>query len=97
MPEIIIQNNPITFLNNCFNQEANLERKLILNNDDDVSGTLVIEALQTITKKTYEEAIAITLEAHATGTSIIGHYPREEASDYKSQFQTYGITTTIEE
>lgn len=70
------------------------EAELILHDDPDVSGFLVIESIMQILNFSKEKAIEKTMEAHYFSSSILGTYPLEMAEFYSEQFINLGITVT---
>lgn len=95
--EPLKQNNLITFLQNCFNKETKVEKKLILHNDDFVSAEDVVCALCTVTNKSTVDAVKIMMEAHNSGRSLIGSYTEDKCVEYQREFALYQITTTVED
>lgn len=68
--------------------------QLILHNDPDVSGILVIESIMQILGFSQEKAVEKTMEAHYFSSSVLGTYPLEMAEFYSEQFCQLGILVT---
>lgn len=81
-------------------EEKKSERKvdyaiqLILHDDPNVNGFLVIESIMLILGFPEEKAVKKTLEAHLFSSSVLGAYPFEFAEFYAEQFQARGIPVT---
>lgn len=85
MPQLIeIQNDVKYYYDAC----------LILHNDPEVNGYLVIEAIMQILGFDKEKAVNKTMEAHQFEYSILGYYPLEIAEHYTEQFCKLGILVT---
>jgi ATP-dependent Clp protease adapter protein ClpS len=67
---------------------------LILHNDPDVNGYIVIEALMVILGFDEDKAVNKTMEAHYFSSSNLGSYPLEMAEFYSEQFCKLGILVT---
>jgi ATP-dependent Clp protease adaptor protein ClpS len=63
---------------------------VIILNDDDHTFDYVIEMLQAVFNMPYETALAHTLEADATGSSIVLTTHLEEAETKRDQIHAYG-------
>lgn len=70
--------------------------KVILHNDDINEMGYVVRVIYRLTPLSYEEAYRKMLEAHITGAAILLYTHKERAELYKEQFQSAGLTVTIE-
>ena len=71
------------------NQETPLYRVVLLD-DDDHTYDYVIEMLQTVFAVPYATALAYTMEADSTGSSIVLTTNLEEAERKRDQVHAYG-------
>ncbi len=70
--------------------------KVILHNDDDNSVDHVIATIVMLTPLKPPEAVERVMEAESTGCSLVLVVHRERAELYAEQFQSRGLTVTIE-
>jgi ATP-dependent Clp protease adaptor protein ClpS len=63
---------------------------VIILNDEEHTFEYVIEMLQAIFGMTYTKALAHTMEAHSTGSSIVLTTNLEEAEQKRDQVHAYG-------
>jgi len=70
--------------------------KVILHNDDKNDVVHVVQAIVLLTPLSKEEATGRMLEAHHTGCSLLLVTHKERAELYVEQFQSMGLTVTIE-
>jgi ATP-dependent Clp protease adaptor protein ClpS len=79
-----------TDINKSTKDELSKLYKVIILNDDDHTFEYVIEMLQTIFGFPYATALAHTMEADATGSSIVLTTNLEEAEAKRDQIHAYG-------
>lgn len=70
--------------------------KVLLHNDDKNAHDFVITTIVTLTPLNNDEAIARTREADETGVALLLTTHKERAELYQEQFQSKGLTVTIE-
>jgi ATP-dependent Clp protease adaptor protein ClpS len=70
--------------------------KVLLHNDDENDMLFVVEAIVSLTPLNQEAATVRTLEAHQSGLSLLLVTHKERAELYQEQFQSKGLTVTIE-
>jgi ATP-dependent Clp protease adaptor protein ClpS len=70
--------------------------KVLLHNDDKNAMEFVIVSIVELTPLKEEDAVLRTIEAHKTGVSLLLVTHKERAELYKDQFQSKGLTVTIE-
>jgi ATP-dependent Clp protease adapter protein ClpS len=70
--------------------------KVLLHNDDKNEMLYVIVSIVELTPLKPERAQACTIEAHKTGISLLLITHKERAELYQEQFQSKGLTVTIE-
>ncbi len=70
--------------------------RVILHNDDVNTFDHVIDSILRLTPLKEPEAVARTLEAHQTGSSILLVTHKERAELYVEQFASRGLTVTCE-
>jgi ATP-dependent Clp protease adapter protein ClpS len=70
--------------------------KVLLHNDDKNNMPDVIEAIVELTPLNKQDAELRTKEAHETGVALLLTTHKERAELYKEQFQSKGLTVTIE-
>jgi ATP-dependent Clp protease adaptor protein ClpS len=70
--------------------------KVLLHNDDKNSVPHVIMSIIELTPLNEQDAKLRTLEAHETGVSLLLVTHKERAELYHDQFQSKGLTVTIE-
>jgi ATP-dependent Clp protease adaptor protein ClpS len=70
--------------------------KVLLHNDDINAMEFVIVTIIELTTLNEQEAILRTLEAHKTGVALLLVTHKERAELYQEQFQSKGLTVTIE-
>jgi ATP-dependent Clp protease adaptor protein ClpS len=70
--------------------------KVLLHNDDKNDIVFVVNTLIELTPLNQHDAKNRTLEAHKSGVALILVTHKERAELYKDQFQTKGLTVTIE-
>ncbi len=70
--------------------------KVLLHNDDKNSMEFVIATIIELTPLNAEDAVERTKEAHKTGVALLLTTHKERAELYKDQFETKGLTVTIE-
>lgn len=70
--------------------------KVLLHNDDKNAFDYVITTIVALTPLNAEDAVLRTLEAHETGVALLLTTHKERAELYKDQFQSKGLTVTIE-
>jgi len=70
--------------------------KVLLHNDDKNEMLFVIHAIVELTPLTREDALTRMLEAHKSGVALLLVTHKERAELYQDQFQSKGLTTTIE-
>jgi ATP-dependent Clp protease adaptor protein ClpS len=70
--------------------------KVLLHNDDKNDMFFVIVSIVELTPLTEQDAKLRMIEAHETGVALLLTTHKERAELYKDQFQTKGLTVTIE-
>ena len=70
--------------------------KVLLHNDDKNDMLFVIVSIVELTPLKPDRAQACTIEAHKTGVSLLLITHKEKAELYQEQFQSKGLTVTIE-
>jgi len=70
--------------------------KVLLHNDDKNEMLFVVRTVMELTPLKEEEAVLRTTEAHRSGVSLLLVTHKERAELYLEQFQTKGLTVTIE-
>lgn len=70
--------------------------RVLLHNDDKNDIEFVVETIVTLTPLNQQDAELRTVEAHETGVALLLVTHRERAELYKDQFQSKGLTVTIE-
>ena len=70
--------------------------KVLLHNDDVNEVEFVVHTIVALTPLNTEDAVLRTLEAHETGVALLLTTHKERAELYREQFQSKGLTVTIE-
>jgi ATP-dependent Clp protease adaptor protein ClpS len=70
--------------------------KVLLHNDDKNDHAFVIDAIVNLTPLDKDEAVVRTREADQTGVALLLTTHKERAELYQEQFQSKGLTVTIE-
>src|ERR1700710_1059030 len=70
--------------------------KVLLHNDDKNEMMFVVQTVMELTTLKEQEAVLRTVEAHKTGVALLLMTHKERAELYEEQFQTKGLTVTIE-
>lgn len=70
--------------------------RVLLHNDDVNEVLYVVESIMQITPLGRTEAVKRMMEAHITGVSMLLITHQERAELYQDQFQSKGLTVTIE-
>ena len=70
--------------------------KVLLHNDDKNDIAFVVRTVMELTPLKEEEAAMRTLEANDTGVALLLVTHKERAELYKDQFESKGLTVTIE-
>ena len=70
--------------------------KVLLHNDDVNDVEFVVHTIVALTPLNTEDAVLRTLEAHETGVALLLTTHKERAELYREQFQSKGLTVTIE-
>lgn len=70
--------------------------KVLLHNDDTNSMEFVVLTVMQLTPLKEQDATTRTLEAHKSGVSLLLVTHKERAELYKDQFESKGLTVTIE-
>jgi ATP-dependent Clp protease adaptor protein ClpS len=70
--------------------------KVLLHNDDKNDMPFVVLSIVELTPLKEEDAVLRTLEAHKTGVALLLVTHKERAELYQDQFQSKGLTVTIE-
>jgi ATP-dependent Clp protease adapter protein ClpS len=70
--------------------------KVLLHNDDKNDVLFVVATIIELTPLKEQDAKLRTLEAHQTGVSLLLTTHKERAELYKDQFESKGLTVTIE-
>ena len=70
--------------------------KVLLHNDDKNDIIFVVRTVMELTPLKEQEAVMRTTEAHKSGVALLLVTHKERAELYLEQFQTKGLTVTIE-
>ena len=70
--------------------------RVLLHNDDVNDFVNVIEAILKLTPLRPDAAVAVTIEAHESGISLLLMATKERAELYSEQFACYGLVVTSE-
>lgn len=70
--------------------------KVLLHNDDKNEMTFVVRAIVELTPLTRDAAMTRTREAHESGVALLLVTHKERAELYVDQFQSMGLTVSIE-
>jgi ATP-dependent Clp protease adaptor protein ClpS len=70
--------------------------KVLLHNDDKNEVMFVVASIIELTPLKEQDAKLRTLEAHETGVALLLTTHKERAELYKDQFESKGLTVTIE-
>ena len=70
--------------------------KVLLHNDDKNELVFVIKTVVSLTPLNEDAARQRTIEAHESGVSLLLTTHKERAELYREQFQSKGLTVTIE-
>jgi ATP-dependent Clp protease adapter protein ClpS len=70
--------------------------KVLLHNDDKNDIVFVVRTVMELTPLNENAARQCTVEAHKSGVALLLVTHRERAELYKDQFETKGLTTSIE-
>jgi len=70
--------------------------RVLLHNDDKNEMGFVVLTIVELTPLNEQEAVLRTLEAHQTGVALLLTIHKERAELYKDQFESKGLTVTIE-
>lgn len=70
--------------------------KVLLHNDDKNEMGFVVGAIVELTPLNEEAAVVRMIEAHKTGVALLLVTHKERAELYQEQFQSKGLTVTIE-
>src|SRR5688572_13618854 len=70
--------------------------KVLLHNDDKNSMPYVVTSIVELTPLNEQDAVQRMMEAHKTGVALLLVTHKERAELYKEQFQSKGLTVTIE-
>ena len=70
--------------------------RVLLHNDDKNDTTFVVHTICELTPLNRDDAVARMLEAHETGVALLLVTHKERAELYKDQFESKGLTCTIE-
>jgi ATP-dependent Clp protease adaptor protein ClpS len=70
--------------------------KVLLHNDDVNDMGFVVSTVMELTPLKEQEAVIRTIEAHETGVALLLVTHKERAELYKDQFESKGLTVTIE-
>lgn len=70
--------------------------KVLLHNDDTNTMEFVVLTVMQLTPLKEHDALNRTLEAHKSGVSLLLVTHKERAELYKDQFESKGLTVTIE-
>ncbi|MGA3065741.1 MAG: ATP-dependent Clp protease adaptor ClpS [Tepidisphaeraceae bacterium] len=70
--------------------------KVLLHNDDKNDMVFVIQTIVALTPLNEQDAKQRMLEAHETGVALLLTTHKERAELYKDQFESKGLTCTIE-
>ena len=70
--------------------------KVLLHNDNKNEMLFVVRTIVELTPLNEQAAVVRTLEAHNTGVALLLSTHKERAELYREQFQSKGLTITIE-
>lgn len=70
--------------------------KVLLHNDDKNDMVFVVLTIMELTPLNEQAATVRTVEAHKTGVALLLSTHKERAELYREQFQSKGLTVTIE-
>jgi ATP-dependent Clp protease adaptor protein ClpS len=70
--------------------------KVLLHNDDKNDAHYVVNTIVSLTPLNADAAVERTVEAHETGVALLLTTHKERAELYKEQFESKGLTVTIE-
>jgi len=70
--------------------------RVLLHNDDVNDVIHVVRSITELTPLNREEAVTRTREAHTSGVSLLLVTHRERAELYREQFQSKGLTVSLE-
>ncbi len=70
--------------------------KVLLHNDDDNDMAYVVESIVSLTPLREKDAVLRTIEAHESGVALLLVTHRERAELYAEQFESKGLTVTVE-
>jgi ATP-dependent Clp protease adaptor protein ClpS len=70
--------------------------KVLLHNDDESEMLYVVRSIVEIAHLAPKQALAVMLEAHTEGVSLVAVTHQELAELYRDQFRSKGLTATIE-
>lgn len=70
--------------------------KVLLHNDDKNDMGFVVETIVSLTPLNEQAAVLRMAEAHKTGVALLLTTHKERAELYRDQFQSKGLTVTIE-
>jgi ATP-dependent Clp protease adaptor protein ClpS len=70
--------------------------KVLLHNDDKNDMLYVVQTIVELTPLEKEEAVQRMQEAHKTGVALLLVTHKERAELYREQFQSKGLTVTVE-
>ncbi len=70
--------------------------RVLLHNDDVNDVVHVVRSITELTPLNRDEAVRRTREAHSAGISLLLVTHRERAELYREQFQSKGLTVTLE-
>lgn len=70
--------------------------KVLLHNDDKNEVTFVVRTIVELTPLKEQDAVQRTVEADKTGVALLLVTHKERAELYKDQFESKGLTVTIE-
>ena len=70
--------------------------KVLLHNDNKNEMLFVVVTIMELTLLNEQDAVARMVEAHKTGVALLVTTHKERAELYKDQFQSKGLTVTIE-
>jgi ATP-dependent Clp protease adapter protein ClpS len=70
--------------------------KVLLHNDDKNEITFVVRTIMELTPLQQEQAVQCTIEAHKSKVALLLTTHKERAELYKDQFESKGLTVSIE-
>jgi ATP-dependent Clp protease adaptor protein ClpS len=70
--------------------------KVLLHNDDKNEMIFVVRTIMELTTLNHQDAVERTIEAHESGVALLLRTHKERAELYKEQFESKGLTATIE-